>query len=69
MIVDEVRIQVKDAVMGEQREAMNIKYYDVQVKVFDKWWSEDKKPEDKRELDEAIAMRDVMLDTMKGRRG
>lgn len=69
MIVDDVRIQVKDAVMGEQREAINIKYYDVQIHVFDKWWSIDEKPEDKRDLNHAIDTRDVMLDSMKGRRG
>ena len=68
MIVDNVRIQVKDAVMGEQREAINIKYYDVQIQVFNKWWSLDKKPEDKRNLDQAIEMRDTILDATRGRR-
>lgn len=69
MIVDEVRIVKKDAIMGEQREAMRIDYYDVEIHVFDAWWVVNTKPEDKRNLDQAIDMRDNMLDAMKGRRG
>ena len=68
MIVEDVRIKEKSTVIGQQREAMNVDYFDVEIKVFDNWWSLDKKAEDKRNLDEALSLRDVIMDSIHGRR-
>ncbi len=68
MFVEEVRIKEKRTVVGQQYEAMNVDYFDVEIKVFDNWWSLDKKPEDKRKLDTALELRDSILDSIRGRR-
>jgi hypothetical protein len=67
MIVEDVRIVNKDTTIGDQHDESFITYYDVQVKVFDFWWSLDKNPEKKMKLQDAIDMRDQFLDIIKGR--
>lgn len=67
MIVEDVRIETKETTTGHQHDESYITYYDVQVKVFDFWWSLDKKPEAKMKLQDAINMRDQFLDIIKGR--
>ena len=68
MIVEDVRIKNKQTTIGEQHEESFITYYDVQIRVFNQWWSLDKEPENKMNLDDAIALRDTILDSTKGRR-
>lgn len=67
MIVEDVRIKEKSATVGHQLTESTIKYYDVQVSVFGNWWSMDRKPEDKIDLDKAIEFRDLIRDIIKGK--
>lgn len=68
MIVEDVRIEKIQTTIGEQHEESFITYYDVQIKVFDMWWSLFKAPEVKMDLQDAIDLRDTILDSTKGRR-
>lgn len=65
MIIEDVRIKEKEATIGHQHEESYIKYYDVQVSVFGNWWLMDRKPEDKMDLDKAIAFRDLIRDIIR----
>jgi len=67
MIVEDVRIKKKNATIGHQHEESYIDYYDVQVSVFGNWWSMDKKPEDKMDLEKAITFRDLIRDIIRGK--
>jgi len=66
LIVEDVRIIPKDATIGDQRAESFIKYYDVQVFVFNNWWSIDKEPEHSMDLQKAINMRDKFISIIKG---
>ncbi len=66
MIVEDVRIKEKSTVVGHQHEESLMTYYDVQIFVFNKWWSH---PEQSTNLDKAMKLRDFFLDSIKGRRG
>ena len=68
MIVYDVRIKEIQGTIGHQHEESFITYYDVQIKVFDMWWSLSKMPEEKRKLQNAVDLRDMILDSIKGRR-
>jgi len=67
-MIEDVRIKTKETTIGHQHDESYITYYDVQVSTFGNWWSLDKKPEDMMDLDKALAFRDLILDTIKGRR-
>ena len=66
MIVEDVRIVKKDGTIGDQHDQSFIIYFDIQVKVFDNWWSLDKEPKDKMDLQEAIAFRDQCMSVIRG---
>ena len=68
MIVEDVRIKEKQATVGHQLTEGVIDYYDVQVFVFDNWWSLEKDPEKCTDLDKAVTLRDKILDSIHGRR-
>ncbi len=69
MSVEDVRIKEKSTTVGHQLEESTIKYYDVQVSTFGHWWSLGVDPKDMKDLNKALAFRDLILDTIKGRRG
>ncbi len=68
MIVEDVRIKKKNATIGHQHEESYIDYFDVQIFVFNNWFSLSKKPEDCMDLDKALKLRDTILDSIHGRR-
>ena len=54
MIVEDVRIKEKQVTVGHQLTEGIVEYYDVQVFVFDNWWSLEKDPEKCTYLDIAV---------------
>jgi len=68
VIVEDVRIKTKNGTSGNQHDEGFFSYYDVQVFVFNHWWSLEKDPEKCTDLDKALALRDTILDGIKGRR-
>lgn len=69
MIVQNVRVVAKEKIEGHQREESFIKYYDVQIYVFDNWWSLDEDLPKCLDLQEAIDKRDEYMTNMGMRNG
>lgn len=69
MIVENVKVVAKEKLEGHQRAETLRKYYDVQIYVFDNWWSLDEDLPKIRDLQEAIDKRDEYMTNMGMRNG
>jgi len=69
LIVQNVRVVPKEAIEGQQRGESYVTYYDVQIYVFDNWWSLDEDLPKIKDLQEAIDKRDDYMNIMGMRNG